>query len=153
MNGLWYIVLGCNLIVAALCVSQSGGKKGAIRFADISVRNALIIGGPWAIGTVAGDITGWCILPLFVAALWFSTTTIGMMNFLVLQWFGVRVARVYVPGRMWFTARREVHAGQLVTDVDVDTSTGRPVLRWTLQRWVWPLTGWWSDFRWIARRT
>lgn len=23
---------------------------------------------------------------------------------------------------------------------------------WTWLRWVWPLTGWWSDYRWIARR-
>lgn len=23
---------------------------------------------------------------------------------------------------------------------------------WKWLRWVWPLTGWWSDYRWIARR-
>lgn len=39
-----------------------------------------------------------------------AVSILGLLNFLVLQWFGVRLAR------------------------------------------VWPLTGWWSKYRWIARR-
>lgn len=27
------------------------------------------------------------------------------------------------------------------------------IVQWhSLLRWVWPLTGWWSDYRWIVRR-
>lgn len=61
-------------------------------------------------------------------------TLIGLLNFLVLQWFGVRLER-----RRW----REFNIGR-------DGITHR--LGWRVARWVWPLTGWWSDYRWIARR-
>jgi hypothetical protein len=55
-----------------------------------------------------------------------------LLNFLVLQWFGVRLARWYVK----------------VPDVTV-SEFGR-LLERTLMRWIWPLTGWWSDYRWIS---
>ena len=51
---------------------------------------------------------------------------LGPLNFLLLQWFGVRLAAVL--------ERRD-----------------GPVIGWMLLRWVFPLTGWWSDFRWIGR--
>lgn len=51
------------------------------------------------------------------------------LNFLVLQWFGVRLGRVLVRhGSRWEPGG------------------------WFLLRWVWPLTGWWSPYRWIAQR-
>ncbi len=61
---------------------------------------------------------------------------LGILNFFVLQWFGARLARVY--------------------SVQVDFGTMRAVgdstpIGWRLLRWVWPLTGWWSPYRWIAR--
>lgn len=61
-------------------------------------------------------------------------TWLGLLNFVVLQWFGVRLARV----------RQRILVGD-------HPSCFRHV-RWTLLRWVWPLTGWWSDYRWVARR-
>ena len=67
-------------------------------------------------------------------------TWLGILNFVVLQWFGVRLARV---------TRNEF--------VTMHIGLGVPLYResmvgWRVLRWVWPLTGWWSDFRWIARR-
>lgn len=59
---------------------------------------------------------------------WFPTSWFGLLNFLLLQWFGVRLARV-----VQLVGRRRVHRG------------------WRLLRWVWPLTGWWSPYRWIWR--
>lgn len=47
---------------------------------------------------------------------------LGLLNFLLLQWFFVRLARV------------------------VDKRTGRTA-GWRVLRWPWPLTGWWSPYR------
>lgn len=62
----------------------------------------------------------------------------SLLNFLVLQWFGVRLAAVvrkeFVGTHFGARLYRDHHEG------------------WKLLRWVWPLTGWWSDYRWIARR-
>lgn len=53
-------------------------------------------------------------------------TWLAALNFLVLQWFGLRLGRI------------------------VDIATQRTV-GWRVLRWVWPLTGWWTPYRWIAR--
>jgi len=75
-------------------------------------------------------------------------TVLGALNFIVLQWFGVRLARAY------YLARRGIrHAtvlpggGALSVGYDVEF-VGRG---WCVIRWVWPLTGWWGGYRWIAR--
>ena len=47
---------------------------------------------------------------------------LGLFNFILLQWTGMRLAK------------------------EVGART-----RWRLLRWVWPLTGWWSDYRWIKQ--
>jgi hypothetical protein len=60
-------------------------------------------------------------------------STLGLLNFLVLQWFGVRL----------------VHVRQRVLFGDAPDCFRH--VRWSLLRWVWPLTGWWSDYRAIAR--
>lgn len=68
-------------------------------------------------------------------------TGLGLLNFLV-QWFGVRLqaefdrAALRGPRGRWWSANAPSH--------------GR--VSWSLLRWVWPLTGWWSPYRWIARR-
>lgn len=83
-------------------------------------------------------------------------TCLGVLNFAVLQWFGVRLCagfdKAELPG--WY--------GGPVDDAFMVALGGRWWSRfapprgvrvsWSLLRWVWPLTGWWSDFRWIARR-
>lgn len=54
-------------------------------------------------------------------------TWLYILNFIVLQWFGVRLARCLDES---------------------GKQTG-----WLVLRYVWPLTGWWSPYRWIARVT
>lgn len=67
-------------------------------------------------------------------------SALGLLNFLVLQWFGVRMARTTCPNCVRITvhvwAYRCPHHRRL-----------------TLLRWIVPLTGWWSDYWWIARRS
>lgn len=58
-------------------------------------------------------------------------SALGLLNFAMLQWFGVRLAR------------QDIWSGY--------DAAGYPHHSWHLLRWVWPLTGWWSDYRWIKR--
>jgi hypothetical protein len=66
-----------------------------------------------------------------------ATTPLGLLNFVVLQWFGVRLTACCdtagpdaARGRWWSAA----------------APTGGRVW-WRFTRWVWPLTGWWSSYR------
>jgi hypothetical protein len=53
-------------------------------------------------------------------------TWLGLLNFLVLQWFFIRLGRI----------------------IDIDSGN---TIGWTLIRWPLPLTGWWSDFRYLRK--
>lgn len=53
-------------------------------------------------------------------------TWLGFLNFLVLQWFGIRLARL----------------------VENDRQVG-----WKLIKWIVPLTGWWNNYRYIGLST
>lgn len=80
-------------------------------------------------------------------------TWLGLLNFLVLQWFGLRLARVCRVER--YFSRGDVVGPLLLRMgwISRDDMLKRHVtVGWKLLRWVWPLTGWWSDYRWIARR-
>jgi len=81
-------------------------------------------------------------------------TPLGLLNFLVLQWFGVRLQAEIAT---WLTI--DVATGEFPTDSRPPRGRwwsryaprdGR--VSWSLLRWVWPLTGWWSPYRWIVRR-
>lgn len=79
-------------------------------------------------------------------------TWLGVLNFAVLQWFGVRLARVY---RVEQYGARATHVSMMPDgsfSLGGVAETRRIPDGWRLLRWAWPLTGWWSDFRWIARR-
>lgn len=58
-------------------------------------------------------------------------TPLGLLNFVVLQWFGVRLARC------------EIRALALRRPVRVE---------YRLLRWIVPLTGWWSDYIYMTGR-
>lgn len=100
---------------------------------------------------------------LFGAILADALTPLGLLNFLVLQWFGVRLTRWYVD-----MAGLGLDVYRVGDRVGASTSDGRShqwrivakdddvharLSRLGIRRWIWPLTGWWSDFRWIARRS
>jgi len=67
---------------------------------------------------------------------------LGLLNFVVLQWFCVRLqvsfTRVRGPSerRRWWD--REIAADDAV--------------EFALIRWIVPLTGWWSSYRWVGAR-
>ena len=69
---------------------------------------------------------------------------LGLLNFLVLQWFGVRLQAAF--------DREEWLAGPRGRWWAADAPSGGAIT-WSLLRWVLPLTGWWSPYRWIARRS
>lgn len=67
---------------------------------------------------------------------------LGLLNFVVLQWFCVRLevsfTRVRRPDE-----RQRWWDREIAVDDDVSFS---------LLRWIVPLTGWWSSYRWIGAR-
>ena len=54
-------------------------------------------------------------------------TWLKLLNVIVLQWFFVRLAKI------------------------VDTKT-KIIVGWDFLRWIVPLTGWWSDYRFVGRK-
>jgi hypothetical protein len=96
----------------------------------------------------AWPITGWWGTRIH----WISVQhVLNALNFVVLQWLCVRLERMTMPGVWHMEVLRGVRGGQLVTTDDVDTNSAKPAHRWSLFRWIWPLTGWWSPLVWIAR--
>jgi hypothetical protein len=80
-------------------------------------------------------------------------TPLGLLNFLVLQWFGVRLAKAW---RIEQYDLRLDHVSLMPNGSfapGMTCKTRRVRDGWRLLRWVVPLTGWWSNFRWIARRS
>lgn len=78
-------------------------------------------------------------------------TAVGLLNFLVLQWFGVRLEPRF---RKIQVNVQSDHAALVRGGASLGYAC---VLRrerdgWRLCRWVWPLTGWWSEYRWISRK-
>lgn len=104
-----------------------------------------------------GDPWPWAAAPLSLAALVFGKTPLGALDFVALQWFGVRlevsqcisgasIAEVRERAERAARNRGRWWSLEAMRGPDVKTS-------WKLARWVWPLTGWWSPYRWIARRS
>lgn len=65
------------------------------------------------------------------------SSPLGALNFVVLQWFGVRLQAEF-DREAWLRGPRGWAA---------DAPRLGPVC-WSAI-WVWPLTGWWSRYRWI----
>lgn len=78
---------------------------------------------------------------------------LGLLNFVVLQWFGVRLARV-----TQLRERADDLVGPMIlklgwiTQEHYDRVALHPVtVGYCWIRWVWPLTGWWSSYWYIKR--
>ena len=72
---------------------------------------------------------------------------LGALNFLVLQWLGIRLARI-----TWFAEPFDnIEAAQRALRGGIG-SDRRVVTRYAVLRWIWPLTGWWNEYRWITQR-
>lgn len=92
-------------------------------------------------------------------------TPLGLLNFLVLQWFGVRLQRAYrmvhdIPAGEFAGVLESTLYNVMAKCYGVEAAgpapKSYPLTRvrdgWSLRRWIWPLTGWWSPYRWISRR-
>lgn len=71
-------------------------------------------------------------------------TWLGALNFLVLQWFGVRLARHVLSVSPGYTCDA---GGRIIGTGDIAVRLG----------WVWlgpvlPLSGWWGAYVWLRRR-
>ncbi len=74
-------------------------------------------------------------------------TWLGVLNFVVLQWFGVRLCRI-----TWFEEPfQDLHAAQRALRDGIGGERMQST-RYAMLRWIWPLTGWWNEYRWIAHR-
>jgi hypothetical protein len=71
-------------------------------------------------------------------------TWLGILNFAVLQWFGIRLARVTERPPSEVLVILAARGFRVPED-------GRVTVGWRVLRWIWPLTGWWSDCRYIRR--
>lgn len=73
------------------------------------------------------------LIALGLGGAFVGRTPLGALNFVLLQWFAVRLAR-----RRW----REFNTGR-------DGITHH--VGWRIERWVLPLTGWFGPYRYIKR--
>lgn len=140
---IWIAVAG--LVIAAwLSVRSCGWRRGPEAIAGGLVFGALPALHALAVYAIGGEGAVWWLLPLYGAAGWCGRTPLGVLNFLVLQWVGVRAAPSIDPA----TAARGPSSRWWSSN-----APARPTpVQWHVLRWVWPLTGWWSPYRWIARR-
>lgn len=67
---------------------------------------------------------------------------LGFINFAILQWFGVRLSVVYTLADGVSLRDAESHRWKA-------PYWERHAFAWL--RWVWPLTGWWGEYRWIRK--
>lgn len=119
------------LAAAAVPIWSLGWRRGiaTVVHAYLIAWGAIAV--PWGLRALGAETASWWSLALVCPALWLGQTPVGLLNFLVLQWFGLRLTPTWdsvdgtVRGRWW----------------SMNAPRGVPV-RWTLQRGVWPLTGW-----------
>lgn len=153
--------IACLTVALALMVFAvwRDGKRGAMMVLEGIARGVLIGATVDVAYLVGGSVGGWISVPFCWAASWFGGTSLGMLNFLLLQWFGVRLARHVRVGRV---PCRCIHCGETVQydpelssnindaggcqdDPDLlhvgEVFDGTP-RQWRILRWAWPLTGW-----------
>lgn len=142
----WWRIAGSVVFVVIFVVAAALQRKS--RRAQLVLEGmvrGVFCGAPVWIGSIiAGSVGVWCGIPLGVAVGWAGKSPLGMLNFLVLQWFGIRLQAEFsreewlrgVRGRWWAS----------------DAPKNGPIA-WSLLRWVWPFTGWWSACRYIRRPT
>ncbi len=142
----WWRVLGCAAccgVAVTIAVWSSGWRRGMPLLLEGVLRFLFVAIPLQAIDGLFGRTAFWCGAPLVAAASWFGRSPFGILNFLVLQWFGVRLQAEF-NREAWFKGPRgRWWAG--------DAPSSGPIA-WSLLRWVWPLTGWWSGYRYISRR-
>jgi hypothetical protein len=145
MIGWAWLALGAVwLLLLPLDWCLFGRRRGTARW----VHDVIVFGAAsqslTLVEYLASATVAWACAPVVLAALWFGRTPLGMLNFVVLQWFGVRLVPT-VEGSSIAALRDAARRGRWWSS---DYPDGRVTWGWC--RWVWPLTGWWSRYRWIG---
>ena len=146
----WRIAAGIACVVVPVTFGRIAGvpwRRSVALYLEGAAR-AVLLGMPLVtLDALFGRTASLCLIPLVLVASWMGRSSLGILNFLFLQWFGVRLAR----------GHREVQRALTLEELAPTWGYGpryvtetRPC--WSLLRWVWPLTGWWSGYRWIAKR-
>jgi hypothetical protein len=134
------LALACFFAPLVVLVVQRG-RAGLVAWVNATAGLILLITPPWLLGLAAGDErAGWLALPMCLVAAWFGRSPLGLLNFIVLQWFGVRLQAAFDRERWQDGPRGRWWA--------IDAPAEGPIA-WSLI-WVWPLTGWWSPYRKIG---
>lgn len=140
----WIVLVAGLLGSLALALALAGDRRSAVAGWLMAIALYVLTIAPLAAADFLGGRSAmWCTIPLVAAASWFGRSPLGVLNFLLLQWFGVRLQAEF-DREAWLKGPR---GRWWASDVP---RTGR--IGWSLLRWVWPLTGWWGRYRWIAKR-
>lgn len=129
-------VFGCLALLGGLifAVAVGGGVRGGLVLYAQSTIPIVMCAVPVEIATRSfGDIAGWFSMPLSLIVFQVGETPLGIANFMVLQWFGVRLTASVD------TASKDLPSGHWWS-----RHATASMVRWSITRWVWPLTGWWS---------
>lgn len=140
----WAGITLCLVVLAVMAATHPGGRRAGLRSVISGVARCALAMSVWvAARTAVGEVAGPALtLPMCFAAGWFGRSSLGVFNFLVLQWFGVRLQAEF-DREAWLVGPR----GRWWAD---DAPTAGPIA-WSLLRWVWPFTGWWSQYRYVHR--
>lgn len=137
----WLGMAGCCSVIATMVLTHRGGRRQGLRILSSALAAYAMNLGVVQLGlTIGGKFGMLASLPLIAAACWFGRSPLGVLNFLVLQWFGVRLQAEF--------SREEWLKGPRGRWWANDAPTHGPIA-WSLLRWIWPLTGWWSRYRYI----
>jgi len=149
MTGLLIFSVGALAASMVVSVALSGWRSSAVALLD-ALACGTLIGGWLTIANLCLSVPGELVaLAIAIAGVGFGRTPLGLLNFLLLQWLGIRLQAAFETGDL---PRRD---GAIVIETGRWWSRHAPRgvrVSWSLLRWVWPLTGWWSEYRWIARR-
>lgn len=102
---------------------------------------------PWPTASV--------VIAILLGPIWATASSpLTMLNFWALQWLGIRLEREQsaVPGGEYWLLDVNADAGAasgLLPGRKIIVTAPAP--RWVARRWIWPLTGWWTATRYIAR--
>lgn len=145
-----YAALGVltSLIVPLLLTEKHETEVRKLGGSNVRVALCVIAGVAWPVLLVEYVVRG----VLLVSRALKRLTWLGALNFIVLQWFGVRLAKCYENRQRFVRATHLSHLPDGSISLGYQCDHERVFVGYRLLRWIVPLTGWWSDFRWIGAR-
>jgi len=78
-------------------------------------------------------------------------TPLGLLNFIVMQWFGVRLEATITTIDLVDVITGETFSSHARGRWWSRNAPREGIATWRLIHWIWPLTGWWSTYRYMGR--